>query len=110
MAWIAPLLKMLEGIQDMMSALTFIQFIEEEAIQSAALGCFMALRHGSYKGLSWGYGQMETCIEHLEVVNSSLGWAAPYSQGCFYDFIQASRTNLNIYQDILLIKVKGFKQ
>jgi len=105
MAWLKPLMSMLSGIQDMMSAITFIQFIEEEAIQSAALGTFLALKGGSLKGASLGMEQMRTVILHLEAINGSLGYAAPYSKGCFEDFIAASKTNLQIYDDLIYQRV-----
>lgn len=105
MAWVAPIMSMLSGIQDMMSAITFIQFIEEEAIQSAALGTFLALKGGSLKGASLGMEQMRTVILHLEAINNTLGYAAPYSRGCFQDFIAASKTNLAIYDDIIYQRV-----
>lgn len=97
-------MKMLEGLQDMMSAITFIQFIEEEAIQSAALGTFLALRHGSNRGAALGIAQTRVICDHLKLINDNLGWAAPYSKGCFQDFLAATLVNLDIYDDILLIK------
>ena len=99
-------MSMLSGIQDMMSAITFIQFIEEEAIQSAALGTFLALKGGSLKGASLGMEQLGKVILHLEAINSSLGYAAPYSRGCFQDFIEASKTNLAIYNELIYMRVR----
>ena len=99
MAWIIPLL---EGVANVMEVVTFIQFIEEEAIQSASLGVFLAIRGKSYRGASLGItllrGQL---IPHLKSINDYAGWIAPYSKGCFADFILATETNLEIYEDIL---------
>jgi len=104
--WIQQILKALEGIQDMMAAITFMQFIHEEAIQSAALGTFLALRHGSYRGASLGISQTRQILENLKAVNTYAGIFAPYSHRCFEDFIKATETNLEIYDDILMIKGK----
>ncbi|GAI83193.1 unnamed protein product [marine sediment metagenome] len=67
MALILPVLK---GLVNVMEIVTFIQFIEEEAIQSAALGVFLAIRGKSYRGASLGItllrGQL---IPHLRDIN-----------------------------------------
>ncbi len=99
MAWILPVL---EGIANVMEVVTFIQFIEEEAIQSASLGVFLAIRGKSYRGASLGMSLLRgTLIPHLKDINDYAGWIAPYSKGCFADFILATETNLTIYEDIL---------
>ncbi|GAH64409.1 unnamed protein product [marine sediment metagenome] len=46
----AAILPIIMGIANVMEIVTFIQFIEEEAIQSAALGVFLAIRGKSYRG------------------------------------------------------------
>ena len=46
MAWVLPVVK---GLVMVMEAITFIQFIEEEAIQSAGLGAFLAIRSRDYR-------------------------------------------------------------
>ncbi|MBA7587274.1 hypothetical protein ES708_29299 [subsurface metagenome] len=98
----AAILAALTGIANLMEIITFIQFIEEEAIQSAGLGVYLAIRGKSYRGASLGItllrGQL---IPHLKEINEYAGYAAPYSQGCFADFIVAAETNLEIYEDIL---------
>jgi len=102
MAYLIPILK---GIEAVMEIVTFIQFIEEEAIQSASLGVFLAIRSKSYRGASLGItllrGQL---IPNLKAINDNVGCMAPYSKGCFADFIIATETNLEIYEDILFAK------
>lgn len=98
----AFLLPILGGLANVMEIVTFIQFIEEEAIQSAGLGVFMAIRAKSYRGASLGMSLLRTqLIPHLKDINEYVGWMAPYSKGCFEDFIMAAETNLEIYEDIL---------
>jgi len=102
MAFLLPILK---GIANVMEIVTFIQFIEEEAIQSASLGVFLAIRAKSYRGASLGITLLRgTLIPHLKDCNDLVGWMAPYSQWCFADFILATETNLEIYEDILFAK------
>ena len=97
-AWLA----LVGGLANVMEIITFIQFIEEEAIQSAGLGVFMAIRGKSYKGASLGMSLLRgTLIPHLEDINDAVGWMAPYSQGCFADFVLAAKTNLEIYEDVM---------
>ncbi|KKN21793.1 hypothetical protein LCGC14_0921730 [marine sediment metagenome] len=95
-------LLILQGVANVMEVITFVQFIEEEAIQSASLGVFLAIRGKSYRGASLGMTLLRgTLIPHLKDINLAVGWMAPYSQGCFADFILATETNLDIYEELL---------
>lgn len=98
MAWILPVLL---GVVQVMEAVTFIQFIEEEAIQSAGLGAFLAIRCRDYHSAWLAINLLENeLVPHLELLNSDFGWIAIYSQGAFYDFAKAARTNIQIYKQI----------
>lgn len=103
----AGIIALLEGVANIMETVTFIQFIEEEAIQSAALGVFLAIRGKSYPGASKGItllrGQL---LPNLRYINDNAGWLAPYSKGPFHDFCDATETNLEIYEDILFAHKK----
>jgi len=103
----AGLLAVLQGLANVMEIVTFIQFIEEEAIQSAALGCFLAIRAKNYRGASLGMSILRSrLIPNLKDINDYVGWMAPYSKGCFSDFIAASELNLVIYEEILFAHPK----
>ena len=98
MAWVLPILI---GVANVMEAVTFVQFIEEEAIQSAGLGAFLAIRSRDYRSAWLAINLLENeLVPHLEIINSTFGWIAIYSQGAFYDFAKASRTNIEIYKNI----------
>lgn len=103
MAWVMPVIT---GIANAMEIVTFIQFIEEEAIQSSALGTFLALRHGSMRGAILGITRTRNILLHLKTINDSIGWVAIYSKGCFADFVEATETNLLIYDELLLTMAK----
>jgi len=104
MAWIMPVIGQIEFV---MGTVAFIQFIEEEAIQSAALGAFLSIRQRNYTAAWKAIHILEDeLIPHLEAVNTQLSWLCPYAQGCFYDFIQASRMNVEIYKDLCTIAPK----
>lgn len=98
MSWVLPVIT---GAFSIMETIAFIQFIEEEAIQSASLGVFLAIRQRNYKAAWTAINLLDDeLIPHLEWINTNLSWACPYAMGCFFDFIQASRTNLEIYKDL----------
>lgn len=104
MPWILPVVA---GVANVMEVITFIQFIEEEAIQSAALGVFLAIRSRSLRGACLGMSLLRTdLIPHLKLINETIGWLAPYSKGAFADFAKAQEVNLEIYEDILFAKKK----
>ena len=103
----AGLVAILTGVANVMEIVTFIQFIEEEAIQSASLGVFLAIRAKSYRGASLGMSILRMrLIPNLKDINDYAGWMAPYSKGCFQDFIAATELNLEIYEEILFAHKK----
>ncbi|MBA7690159.1 hypothetical protein ES703_98683 [subsurface metagenome] len=98
----AHLLPILIGIAHVMEIVTFIQFIHEEAIQSANLGVFMAVRSKCFPAAIRGLGLLRmTLIPHLKNVNDFAGYLAPYSKLCFEDFVKASEANLDIMEEAL---------
>ncbi len=100
MAWI---LAALEGVANLMETITFVQFIEEEAIQSAALGVFLAIRQKNNKAAYRGINLLEyTLVPHLIEYNEYAGWIALYSKFCFEDFIVATKANIEVYKDLTL--------
>lgn len=100
MAWVIPILT---GVAEVMSAVTFIQFIEEEAIQACMLGAFLALKAKNYKAANTALQVTNgTLLLHLKLINGSLGWLAPYSKGCFQDYITATETSLAVYQQLFI--------
>jgi len=98
MSWIMPVLK---GAYQIAETVMFIEFIEEEAIQGAGLGAFLAIRQRNYHA-AWKAINLldQELIPHLDAVNKALGWACPWSVGCFHDFVEASKMNVEIYKDL----------
>jgi len=86
-----------------MEAVTFVQFIQEEAIQCCNLGAFLALRARNYKAASWAIQTLRgELLPHLQQVNDICGWLAPYSKGAFQDFITAVEMQIKIFDELLL--------
>lgn len=105
MHWVLPVIGQIEFV---MGTVAFIQFIEEESIQSAALGAFLSIRQRNYTAAWKAIDILQyELIPHLEAVNTQLSWLCPYAQGCFYDFIQASKMNVEIYKDLCTIAPKS---
>ena len=99
MGWVLPIIK---GVQQIMEAITFVQFIEEEAIQSAGLGAFLAIRQRDYRSARLAIDLLENeLVPHLDSTNFMVGWMAPYSAGAFYDFVKAQRVNIEIYKNLV---------
>jgi len=98
MIWIFPIIS---GIADVMSVITFIQFIEEEAIQTAGLGAFMAVRSRHYNAAKPCLDLVQNeLIPHLEAINTTIGILAPYSQGCFSDYIKSAKLNAIVMREL----------
>jgi hypothetical protein len=98
MSWIMPVVK---GAYQVMETVAFIQFIEEEAIQGAGLGAFLAIRQRNYTAAWKAINLLEQeLIPHLDAINKYLGWACPYAIGPFHDFVEASKMNVEIYKDL----------
>jgi len=100
MAWVMPVLG---GVLKVMEAVTFIQFIEEEAIQACQLGTYMAFRQKRYKAAARSMQvTRSTLLYHLKAVNEIVGFLAPYSMGAFQDFVTATESTLDTYDDLLM--------
>jgi len=105
MSWVMPVV---EGVKWLMETITFIEFIEEEAIQSAALGAFLAIRSKDFNSAWLAINLLENeLLPHLEAVNEQIGWIAIYSQGAFRDFAVAGRTNVEIYKHLCTTRGKA---
>lgn len=99
----AAILAALEGVANLMETITFVQFIEEEAIQSASLGVFLAIRQRNYTAAFRCINLLEyTLLPHLIEYNEYAGWIALYSKFCFQDFIAATKANIEVYKDLCL--------
>lgn len=98
MAFILPVL---EGVAEVMSAVTFVQFIEEESIQTCSLGIYLAIRARNFTAARQALNTLETVlIPRLKLVNASWGWLAPYSKFCFEDYVTACEAQIEVYKQL----------
>lgn len=97
----AGLFAIIKGLIDVMSIVTFIQFIQEEAIQTASLGAYMAIKNRHYSAAKPMLDLLDNeLILHLALVNDTIGWLAPYSWGCFHDFTLAAWANTTVLREL----------
>jgi hypothetical protein len=99
--------RIVDGIQFVMEAVAFMQFIEEEAIQACMLGAYLGLRNRNYNAVRLALETTETTIlPHLERINDILGWVSPYSKLPFQDYALATRTQIELYKELLATGLK----
>jgi hypothetical protein len=85
-----------------MESITFIEFIEEEAIQTCGLSVYLAVRQKRYAEARDALDTLEyTLLPHLRLVNQVLGPLAPYSYGSFMDYVSATQVMCNTYRAVL---------
>lgn len=97
--WIMPIF---QGLLNISESATFVQFIEEEAIQTCGMGAFLAIRAKNWKALSWCIQTLSSeLIPHLKTINEIAGWLAPYSKGAFRDYVLASEVMVQVYEELL---------
>lgn len=92
----------LAGCLFVSSAVTFMQFIHEEAIQTCSMAVYMAVRSRRYGVAARALLDLQTIhIPMLEDTTRNLGWLAPWTIGCFTAFAVASRRACDTWQEIL---------
>lgn len=102
MAWIPLIIEGLGALADIMETITFIEFIQEEAIQAAGLGAFMAMRSKQYSAASNCVATLDqVLIPNLRLVNESIGKIAVVSYYAFHDFVTASQASCDTMKQIL---------
>ncbi len=98
------LAEIFEGVSFIMEAVTFVQFILEESIQTNQLAMFMAIKQRKYSIARECLDLLENkLIYDLEETNNKAGWLAPYSSGAFKDFVRASKQSIKVYKEILKV-------
>jgi len=99
MGGIIPIVLM--GVENVISAVVFVMFIYEEAIQTSSIGCYMAIKHRDVNGLDGCILEMrDYAIPHLMNVVENWGWIAPYAWPSFWAFAEASKRTLTVYENI----------
>lgn len=102
--WILPVIT---GVMFVIESVAFMQFIEEEAIQACMLGAYLAMRNRNYGAVKISLETTEsTLLPHLELMNEGLGWLSPFSVGCFRDYAIATRTQIDVYKQLLAAGLK----
>lgn len=83
-------------------AVTFMQFIHEEAIQSCSMAVYMAVRNRRYSAAREALRDLKDIhIPMLEDTTKTLGWLAPWTIPCFTAFALASKRAAQTWEEIL---------
>lgn len=91
----------LVGIENVISAVVFVMFIYEESIQTASMGCYMAIKHRDVNGLDLCLMQLrDYALPALEKCVEDWGWIAPYAWPSFEMFARSSRASLAVYENV----------
>jgi len=91
----------LMGIENVISAVVFVMFIYEEAIQTLSIGCYLAIKHKDIQGFDACLIELrDHAIPNLENCVNDWGWIAPYAWPSFKAFCEASKQTLAVYEDI----------
>ncbi len=92
----------LQGIAFVMEAVTFVQFIQEEALQAAMMAVWMLVRAKRYSKARELLDQVETrFLPNIRATTSAWGWIAMYSKQAFEDFADATQLSIDAYKEIL---------
>jgi len=92
----------LQGIAFVMEAVTFVQFIQEEALQAAMMSVWMCTRAKRYTKAKEILDQVENrFLPNLRATNLAWGWIALYSKAAFADFADATQASIDAYKEIL---------
>lgn len=92
----------LAGCLFVSSAVTFMQFIHEEAIQTVSMAVYMGVRNRRYSAARAALNDLKNFhIPMLEDTTVTLGWLAPWTIPCFTAFAFASRRAAATWEEIL---------
>lgn len=86
----------LQGVQFVMEAVTFTEFILEEALQTAFFALNNAIRAKQYDLAKTIIDRIaDDILVDFDTFVNNIGWMAPYSLGAFSDFGKACHEMLN---------------
>ena len=96
---ILPLVLM--GLENVISAVVFVMFIYEESIQTASMGCYLAIKYRDVQGLDGCILQLrDNALPGLKNCVEDWGWIAPYAWPCFEMFVRSTTMSLEVYENI----------
>ena len=103
-SWLRKALPWLGGAIGVMSTITFISFLYEEALQSAGMGVWVAISNKQWSTAEKALNKAEGLLSTAEWFYNNIGWMAPYSWKVFKSYARATRIQYDVYRQVINVK------
>ena len=101
MSW-QVIIEILEGIQFAMEAVTFTEFIYEEALQTASMAVRISMQNQNYAMAKAHLNQLESSLyQTFKEYVDKIGWLSPYSWGAYKAYANAVAIQIEAYKEAL---------
>ena len=100
--WASIIRDSLYAVEFVMEAVTFAQFIMEEALQTAFFAVKNAMDHKQYDLAKMTLDFIDDeALAYLDTFNENIGWLAPYSKPAFAAYAKSCHHMRNTYRAAL---------
>jgi len=101
MSW-QVIIECIKGLQFAMEAVTFTEFIYEEALQTGSMSINISMKNKNYAMARAHLDQLETSIyQPFRGYVDYIGWLSPYSWGAFKAYADAAKMQIDSYKEAL---------
>jgi len=100
----AVIMELVKFTFDLMQTVSFMMFIEEEAIQIRGFGIMSLLRENLVGEVKTQVNALEAQCDNLETFVDGWGWAAPYMQQTYSNYVQATRDEIDAWKAWIISK------
>lgn len=94
----AIVLDLVKFMFDIMQTVSFMMFIEEEAIQIRGFGIMSLIRENLTAEVKTQVNALEEQCNNLETFVDSWGWVAPYVRQTYINYVQATRDEIDAWR------------
>lgn len=94
----AAVMDLVKFIFDIMQTVSFMMFIEEEAIQIRGFGIMSLIREDLTEEVATQVDALEGQCNNLENFIDGWGWAAPYIRQTYVNYVQATRDEIDAWR------------
>lgn len=100
----AVIMELVKFTFELMQTVSFMMFIEEEAIQIRGFGIMSLLRENLVGEVKTQVNALEAQCDNLETFVDGWGWAAPYMQQTYSNYVQATRDEIDAWKAWIVSK------
>lgn len=94
----AVVMDIFKFVFDIMQTVSFMMFIEEEAIQIRGFGIMSLMREELVDEVDLQLDSLEVQVNNLENFADSWGWIAPYMRPTYLNYVQAARDQIDAWR------------